>query len=283
MPPRSYLYVPADRPDRIAGAFGRGADALILDLEDAVAAGRKHAARDFLAGWLPCAQAPVWIRVNAGEHGLADAQALAALPNVAGFCLPKASVAQVTAVAEVLAETGSYAQLAPLLEDAAAVLDARAIAALPRVVRLQIGEADLGAQLGLRPGPDERELLAIRSQVVLASAAARIGPPLGPVSVNFTDLDAFAESTRALRRLGFSGRACIHPAQVGIVNAEFTATPEEAARARSVLSALAAAGGAATRTPDGEMVDEATARAARQVVDDGPGQTGYVGRQGVEP
>jgi len=266
MPPRSYLYVPADRPDRIAGAFGRGADALILDLEDAVAADRKQAALDYLVSWLPRAQAPVWIRVNAGERGLADVRTLAGLPNVAGFCLPKASVAQVTAAARAL--EGSAAQLAPLLEDAAAVLDARAIAALPRVVRLQIGEADLRAQLGLRPGLDERELLAIRSQVVLVSAAAQIGPPLGPVSVNFTNLDAFAESTRALRRLGFAGRACIHPAQVAIVNAEFTATPEEAARARSVLSALAASGGAATRMPDGEMVDEATARAARQALDD---------------
>jgi len=266
MPPRSYLYVPADRPDRIAGAFGRGADALILDLEDAVAADSKQAALDYLVSWLPRAQAPVWIRVNAGERGLADVRTLAGLPNVAGFCLPKASVAQVTAAARAL--EGSAAQLAPLLEDAAAVLDARAIAALPRVVRLQIGEADLRAQLGLRPGLDERELLAIRSQVVLVSAAAQIGPPLGPVSVNFTNLDAFAESTRALRRLGFAGRACIHPAQVAIVNAEFTATPEEAARARSVLSALAASGGAATRMPDGEMVDEATARAARQALDD---------------
>jgi citrate lyase subunit beta / citryl-CoA lyase len=268
MPPRSYLYVPADRPDRIAGAFGRGADALILDLEDAVAADRKQAARDYLADWLPGAQAPVWIRINSGEHGLADERALAALPNVAGFCLPKASVPQVTAAARVLAESRSGAQLAPLLEDAAAVLDARAIAALPRVVRLQIGEADLRAQLGLLPGPDERELLTIRSQVVLASAAAGIGPPLGPVSVNFTDLDAFAVSTRALRRLGFGGRACIHPTQVGIVNAEFSATPGEAARARSVLSALATSGGAATRLPDGEMVDEASARAARRALDE---------------
>jgi len=267
-PPRSYLYVPADQPDRIAGAFGRGADALILDLEDAVAADRKHAARDYLAGWLPGAQAPVWIRVNAGEHGLADARVLAALPNVAGFCLPKASAVQVSAAARVLADVGSDARLAPLLEDAAAVLDAREIAARPRVVRLQIGEADLAAQLGLRPGPDERELLAIRSQIVLASAAARIGPPIGPVSVNFTDLDAFAVSTRALRRLGFGGRACIHPAQVGIVNAEFAPTPEEEARARSVLSALAASGGAATRLPDGEMVDEASARAARRALGD---------------
>ena len=109
-----------------------------------MAADRKQAARDYLADWLPGAQAPVWIRINAGEHGLADERALAALPNVAGFCLPKASVPQVTAAARVLAESRSGAQLAPLLEDAAAVLDARAIAALPRVVRLQIGRPTSG-------------------------------------------------------------------------------------------------------------------------------------------
>lgn len=268
MAPRSYLYVPADRPDRIDAAFGRGADALILDLEDSVAPEHKRAARDHLARWLPGAQVPVWIRVNEGDQGMADLRALADRPNISGFCLAKASVAQVMTAGRTLEAAGSAAGLAPLLEDAAAVLDAREIAVLPRVVRLQVGEADLKAQLGLRPAPDERELLAIRSQVVLASAAARIEAPLGPASVNFTDLEAFAESTRALRRLGFSGRACIHPAQVGIVNAEFTTTPEEATRAHLVLSALAASGGAATRLPDGEMVDEASARAARRALGD---------------
>jgi len=267
MAPRSYLYVPADRPDRLARAFGRGADALIIDLEDAVAVARKLAARDYLAGWLPGAAAPVWIRVNAGQAGLEDVRALAGRPNVQGFCLAKATVAHVEAVARLLDVADSQAVLAPLLEDAAAVLDARAIATAPRVGRLQLGEADIKAQLGLRPSRDERELAPIRSHVVLASAAAGIAAPLAPASVNFTDLGAFTESTRTLRRLGFGGRSCIHPAQVEVVNREFAVTEEEADRARAVLSALASSGGAAARGPDGEMVDEASARAARRDLD----------------
>jgi citrate lyase subunit beta / citryl-CoA lyase len=264
MAPRSYLYVPADRQDRIAGAFGRGADALILDLEDSVARPRKQPARDYLAGWLPNAPAPVWVRVNAGEPGMQDVRALASSPGIIGFCVAKASAAQVLAVVRVLAEAGSPAALAPVIEDAAAVLDARAIASLPRVTRLQLGEADLRAQLGIRPGADEHELLAIRSHLVLASAAAGIAAPTAPASVNFTDLAAFAASTQALRRLGFYGRTCIHPAQVEIVNQEFTPSTAEVEHARSVMSSLAASGGGAARDPDGEMIDEASARAARR-------------------
>jgi citrate lyase subunit beta / citryl-CoA lyase len=261
---RSYLYVPADRPDRIARAFGRGADALILDLEDAVAPARKLEARDYLTGWLPSAQAPVWIRVNGGGPGVQDVRALASSPGISGFCLAKASIAQVLAITRVLEAARSRAALVPILEDAAAVLDARAIASLPRVTRLQLGEADLRAQLGIRPSADERELLAIRSQVVLASAAAGISAPTAPASVNFTDLAAFATSTQALRRLGFSGRTCIHPAQVEIVNREFTPSTAEIQQARSVLTSLDAGGGGPVRGPDGEMLDEASARAARR-------------------
>ena len=269
MATRSYLYVPADRRDRLVRAFERGADALIVDLEDSVATDAKISAREFLASWLPGAAAPVWIRVNAAAAGVADVQALAAGPNIAGFCLAKASVEQVESVSAVLDQVGSSATLCPLLEDAAAVLDARAIAAGPRVVRLQLGEADLRAQLGISVGPDEREMLAIRSQVVLASAAAGLEPPLAPVSTVFTDLEAFAANTRALHRLGFFGRACIHPAQVAIVNREFTPTAAEIEQARSVLARLAESNGAATAGDSGEMIDEAVARAARRVLDQG--------------
>ncbi|GAA4988904.1 hypothetical protein GCM10023205_69920 [Yinghuangia aomiensis] len=119
---------------------------------------------------------------------------------------------------------------------AAAVLAARDIAGAPRVRRLQVGEADLCAELGVEPGTDERELLGVRSQIVPTSAAAGIEPPVAPASTNFTDLAALQASTEALRRLGYRGRACIHPAQLAVVHGVFTPSAEEVARARALLA-----------------------------------------------
>jgi len=217
-----------------------------------------------LAGWLGEVAAPVWVRVNSDGDGLADIEALAHTGGVAGFCLAKASVAQVEAASRLLDQLASSAALAPLLEDAQAILHAARMARLPRVARLQLGEADLRGQLGLEPSDGEPELLAIRSQVVLASTAAGLPAPPAPVSTNFTTLAAFAANTRALRRLGFHGRTCIHPAQVEIVNSEFAVRATELARAQSVIDALEQAGGGVTRGDDGQMIDEAIARAARR-------------------
>jgi citrate lyase subunit beta/citryl-CoA lyase len=195
---RSFLYVSADRRDHLAKAVTRTADALIVDLEDAVAPARKQIARESLVDWLRTAQLtrPVWVRVNSGPLRLEDLTDLAPLPQIAGFCLAKAScVADVEEAAEVLAQRGSQALLAPILEDPGAVFDARAIAGASRVARLQLGEADLRAATAITTGPDEVEMLWARSQVVFASAAAGIGSPLGPVSTNFTDLAALANTT----------------------------------------------------------------------------------------
>lgn len=268
MTPRSYLYVPGDRPDRLESALRRDADALIVDLEDAVAPDRKQAARDAVADWATGARwsGELWIRVNSGPLRDSDVQAFARAP-ITGLCLAKtADRAEVEHIAGILDAHGSSAGLAPLLETAAAVLDARAIASAPRVRRLQVGEADLRAELGIEPGDDERELLYLRSHLVLCSAAAGIDPPPAPVSLNFRDLAAFEASTQALRRLGFFGRACIHPAQVPVANAVFTPTAQAVAAARHVLAELSRAAGAATAS-GGELIDEAVARQARRVLD----------------
>ncbi len=154
----------------------------------------------------------------------------------------------------------------PLLESAAAVLSAKEIAGAPRVRRLQVGEADLRADVGIETGPDERELLYARSHVVLASRAAGIAPPIAPVSTQFRDLEAFGESTRAMARLGFVGRACIHPAQVAVANQVFTPSPEAVERARRLLAEFGGAGRAVGVGADGRMVDEAVLRQARTVL-----------------
>jgi citrate lyase subunit beta/citryl-CoA lyase len=159
--------------------------------------------------------------------------------------------------------------LAPLLESAAAVLRSAEIAAEPRVARLQVGEADLRADIGVELGDDERELLFVRSQVVLASAAAGISPPVGPVTTNFRDLDSLAESTRALARLGYRGRACIHPAQAAVVNDVFSPDPEQVDAARRLIEsfdAAVSAGEGVMVDENGRMVDEAVIRQARRLL-----------------
>lgn len=282
MSARSHLYVPGDRPDVLAKALGRGADALIVDLEDAVAVSAKDSARAAVAAWLaglPAAAdnpVEVWVRVNPGHAALVDVEAVA-LPALAGICLAKAeSAAEVAAVAGLLdrleaerAIAAGSIGIAPLLESAAAVLRAAEIAQAPRVRRLQVGEADLKADTGIEPGDDERELLWVRSQVVLASAAAGIDPPVGPVSTNFRDLDALRASTEAVRRLGYRGRACIHPAQIPVVHEVFTPSPEQVDAARALIAAYdaaVAAGSGVLLGPDGRMVDEAVVRQARRLV-----------------
>jgi citrate lyase subunit beta/citryl-CoA lyase len=283
MTPRSYLYIPGNQPRFLASALERGADALIVDLEDAVPLAGKDAAREAVGQWLaglPRLEAEIWVRVNPGERGLADVRALANAATgrlgggpahggaaLAGFCLAKAdSAADVAEVAAALDALGSPAALLPLLESAAGVLRAAHIARAPRVRRLQLGEADLCADAGIEPGADERELLFARSSVVLASAAAGIEPPVAPVSTDFRDLDALAASTRSLRRLGFFGRACIHPAQLPVANQVFTPTRAELDAAADVVSRHAAAGGGVAVAVDGRMIDEAVVRWARRLL-----------------
>lgn len=262
---RSALYVPGDQPEKLAKALRRGADALIVDLEDAVPVAAKEAARAAVAAWvagLADGGPEIWVRVNPGELGHEDLRAVA-LPGVTGVCVAKTeSAAEIEAVDRVLARA-PWIQVSPLLESGAAVLDALQIARAPRVVRLQLGEADLRADLGVEPGPQEVELLWARSQVVLASAAARIGAPLAPVSTDFTDLDGLRASTLALRRLGFRGRACIHPNQLAVVNEVFTPSPDELARARALVARY---DGSVMLDEEGRMVDEAVIRQARRLL-----------------
>ena len=274
---RSYLYVPADQPDRLAKAPGRGADALIADLEDAVAPARKAAARAVVRDWL-AGQAetpvPVWLRVNAGQADLDIAAAVQG--NLAGVVIPKAEPGLLAEIDRLLTEREralglppGTIRVQPLIETASGLLSVAAIAAAPRVVRLGIGEVDLAAELGLRPGAAGAELTALRLQVVVASAAAGIAAPVGPVSRDFHDLAALRDSTRALLRLGFRARTAIHPAQLPIINEVFTPAPSEVRRARRLLAAFdqsERAGAGVMLDDSGGMVDIAVVRAARETL-----------------
>ncbi|WP_433496481.1 HpcH/HpaI aldolase/citrate lyase family protein [Sphaerimonospora sp. CA-214678] len=271
MTARSYLYVPGDAPDKLGKALGRGADALIVDIEDAVPPAGKDAARAAVRAWLDAVEpgpVEIWVRVNSGERRETDIRAVAASPRLTGLVLAKVETAgELDVVDALLTEIGAgRLPVVPLLESAAAVLRAPLIAAAPRVARLQVGEADLRADTGITPGGDERELLWVRSQVVLASAAAGIDPPVAPVSTDFRDLDALRASTLGLARLGYVGRACIHPAQIAVVNEVFTPADDEVARARDLVTRFEAAGTGVLLDSDGRMVDEAVVRQARRIL-----------------
>jgi ribokinase len=272
--PRSYLYVPGDRPDRLAKAAARGADALIADLEDAVAPVRKAVARDTVRHWLPSSHGEIWLRINADRADLDIAEVVS--DRIAGVVVPKAEPSLLADVNDLLAARErslglppGTIRVLPLIETAAGLLSVAAIAAAPRVVRLGIGEADLSAELRLRPDPDADELTSLRLQVVVASAAGRIGPPVAPMSADFRDLAALRTSTHALRRIGFQARTAIHPAQLPVINEVFTPSAVEVASARRLVALYETAerAGAGVTTDDtGRMVDVAVVRTARETV-----------------
>ena len=274
--PRSHLYVPGNAGARLGKAWASDADAVIVDLEDAVPVAAKPSARLDVAEWLAATAAEragtgreLWIRVNAGAEGLTDLDALAGAAGVTGLVPAKATVADLQTLATELDRRRLDWRLSPLLETPGAVLDARVIAALPRVLRLHLGEYDLCASTGTRPGADEAETAWARSWVVFASSEAGIHPPVAPVSTVVRNEEVFAASTERAARQGFVGRACIHPAQLPTVHAVFTPSPEAVARATALLTAYdatIAAGSGAYVDQDGRMVDEAVARAARRTV-----------------
>ena len=268
MTARSYLYVPGDRPDMLAKSTGRGADALVVDLEDAVAPSRKDAARATVAEWLASVPAgpEIWVRVNSESERLrVDLDAVTESPSLRGIVLPKATAASVAS----LDGMPRHLAVIPLIETASGLVEVADVAAAPRVARIGLGEADLIAALGMRPSPDGREMLPLRMQVVVASAAAGLEPPIGPVETDLSDPDALAESTAALERMGFGARTAVHPSQIPVINQVFTPDPAQVERARRLLAraAHASEGGAVVFVDDdGRMIDEAVLRSARRIV-----------------
>ena len=270
---RSYLFVPGDGQEMLAKASSRGADAVVADLEDSVSLANKDRARGVVAAWLGDTGDPEggerWVRFNSGAPFLTDIEALVGR-SIDGGVLSKVSAPEDVAEAvQILTEAGLCSAVTPLIETARGLLACAEIAEVPGVHRLMIGEADLGAELGLVARDPAWD--GIRMQIVVASAAARIHPPIGPVDPDFADLATFAADTRRLRSLGFSGRAAIHPAQIAATHSAMVPSAEELARATDLLSAYEATRGSAVGAfvgPDGTMVDEAYVRWARRIVAD---------------
>jgi len=282
---RTLLFVPGDRPDRIAKAAGSGATGIAIDLEDAVALSQKDAARAAVVDTLPTlprdAAPVVCVRINAVDSGLAEADVTALEPVLARVDLIMVPMSTdpdgVRHVSHLLAQAESSAAvevgaigIIPLVETAAGILDARAIAAAdPRVYTLSFGPADLSRELGITPSADGDEFLHARSHLVLAAAAAHRPPPIDGPYLDLGDEDGLGRSARRARQLGFSGKQVIHPAQIPSVAAAFTATADEIAWARAVDDAFSAAeadGVSSIRLPDGTFVDYPIARRARAIL-----------------
>jgi citrate lyase subunit beta / citryl-CoA lyase len=280
---RTWMYVPADSRRKLDKALTAGPDAILADLEDAVSASGKAAARESLASWLadidPAAPRPrIWVRVNADS--VAEDVAAAMHPLVEGICLPKVeSPEEVAAISTVLDGTepagASPLPLMLMIETARGVLRCHEFAAASERVRLfQVGEQDLRADLGLPPDlskgadPLPGPMQAARDAVVIASAATGLAGPVGPVSVNIHDAELLTSETSRLRHAGFSGRALIHPAQVEPIARGFAPTGAEAEWARRVVEAAdaAEAEGTGVTVVDGGMVDAPVVATARQML-----------------
>lgn len=263
---RSILFVPGHRPERFAKALATGADAVVIDLEDAVPAGEKAAARQaVLARPAPPAGVALGVRMNPvpTPEGIADLAALieAAAPDF--LILPKAeAAAELSIVARAFARHARPPQLIALIESAEGLANATAIAAVPGCAALAMGGIDLAADLGCAVAWEP--LLPHRAALVLA--AARHGR--GVVDVPFVSLDdeaGLTEETRRVQALGFTAKLAIHPRQVAVIQGVLTPTEEEVARARKIVAAMEAAAGGVC-VVDGKMVDLPVLRAAQRVL-----------------
>jgi len=266
---RSHLYVPADQERLLARCESRGADAVILDLEDAVAESRKDvaltAALEFLGTARTSGQR--WVRVNSGERGLRELHALAGA-GLDGVWFAKVEPGDWATEAIAIA-VGAGIRLGLMIESARGIVGLPVLPELPTDTLTQLGEVDLRADLRIRDSSEEA-MVPYRARIVMETAIRGLPAAVGPVDPYFDDLDAFRAGTILLRDRGFSSRACIHPSQVTIVNEVFTPTAEEVAQARRVLDEFerqASEGVGAYRAADGSMVDAATVRRARETVE----------------
>lgn len=266
---RSYLYVVGHRQDHIEKAYASEVDAVVLELEDAVAPSMKAEARRIVARVLqePLPK-PTWVRVNPLGTGLIreDLDAVAGA-QIDGIRLPKTqSPDDVHAVATWLDEAGSGARIQALLETALAVEQVGEIArSHERVVGVLLGEQDLQADVGAT----EQGLEFARSRVVFAARAAGLPAPVQSIWPRLQDLDGLRESCRRGKAFGFYGRSAVHPSQIPVIHEVFTPTEAELAEAEELHRHLAEAveqGSGGLQLPDGRFLDNAIVLAAARTL-----------------
>jgi citrate lyase subunit beta/citryl-CoA lyase len=263
------LFAPGNHPRKVEKVFGVGADAVILDLEDAVATGEKVDARQAVLEALkkprPCKG---YVRVNALDTPFCYGDLLAVVGRwLDGVVLPKAeSAAHVLTVDWLLTQLererdlpAGGIDLIPIIETGRGVAAVKKIAGSgPRVKRLAFGAADYTRDIGMRWTLEEGELAPTRAAIVLASRVAGIESPIDTPFLHVgKHRDSLHRTTELARDIGFQGKLCIHPEQIDPVNQVFTPTEKEIAGARKIVEAFAAAeaSGSASIQVDGQFVD----------------------------
>jgi len=267
---RSFLFVPASRPERYAKALASGAGAVIIDLEDAVAPDTKVQARQQLVDGFSALQAAdrlrVLVRINgAGTTWYADDLALMdrlSKHDLGGVVLPKAEA--VADLVQLTAMVGSGCAVLPMIETAAGLAALDLLAACTGVTRLVFGNLDFQADLGMACGPDEAELQPVRLALVVASRRAGLASPVDGVTPGTSDTVQLQQDAARSRRSGFGAKLCIHPAQVALVQDTLVPTSAEIDWARRVLDAKSRSDGGVFIL-DGRMVDAPVLRLAQRV------------------
>lgn len=282
---RSLLFVPGDSERKLEKGFGADADVVIVDLEDSVAAGNKAAARkvaaNFIAGHRQQTSSAIYVRVNDLSTGLTDDDLAALVPvKPDGIMLPKSNsgqdVQQLAAKLRVHeAESGlpdGGIKILPIITETASGLLAAAsyAGASSRLAGLTWGAEDLSAAIGARSARDESGRYTdvfrlARATTILAAGAAEIAA-IDTVFPDFRDMAAFEAECREAERDGFTGKMAIHPAQVPVINAAFTPSPEAVERSRAIVDAFAAAGNPGVVGIDGKMYDRPHLRLAERLL-----------------
>lgn len=282
MPFRTLLFTPGNHPRKVAKVFEAGADAIILDLEDAVAIAEKPATRAAVVAALkarPSQRRPRgYVRVNALSTPFAYGDFQAVVGSwLDGIILPKVESPAELATAqwlltqcerEAALPEGSI-DLIPIIETAKAEQALGAIAdAATRVKRLAFGAGDYTLDIGRDWSLDESELLPIRHQMVSVSRAAGLEPPIDTVFIHLQEGEAFSASCATARSLGFQGKLCIHPGQVMAANTAFTPSPAQVSYAKKIVAAFdeAEAAGSASIQVDGYFVDYPIVEKARRTL-----------------
>jgi citrate lyase subunit beta/citryl-CoA lyase len=261
------LFVPGDRPERFEKAAASGADAILIDLEDAVAPSAKAQARDGLRH-LPQLQVPVFVRVNAAqtEWYTQDIEAVRSLP-IAGVVLPKAEA--VEAITALSGQLGNGKGIVALVETAEGLAQVRQIARAANQLRLAFGSIDFCADLGC--AHTREALLCARMELVLASRLANLPPPLDGVTTETSNFDVVESDARYAAGLGFAGKLCIHPRQIEPTYAGFSPTQDELEWARDIL----AAGSEGAVAVNGQMIDAPVRRRAEALLARGKRRSGH--------
>lgn len=278
---RSYLYAPGASERILGKVLDTSADAIVLDLEDSVAPGRKVEARervvDFLTANADAGGAELHVRVNTGRHGFdGDDVTDVVMPGLDAIRVPKCEDPRTLRLLDTILTNlererdipRGHIRLYPLLESASGVHRAGDLAQSPRVARLCFGAADFLADIGGRDSGHGQATLYARSRMVLASRVAGIGPPVDSVHTRLDDPEGLREGAVLARDLGFSGKSVIHPDQLDVVHDVFTPSEDEVAWAKAVVESFAAsqAAGEAALALDGEFIDPAVVARARGVL-----------------